>query len=110
MAGAHCVALAFGARRAELGRTLRDFSARGGLLAWKERGDLIRARKFFERLSRVDGAHPALMAFEAQIGEKLSSSSAAPTRNAEPAMVATPAPAPVVAPEPVEAAPASAPA
>src|SRR5258706_8423049 len=45
--------------------------ANAGLLAWRERGDLIRARRFFERLARVDAQHPALAAFEAQIGEKL---------------------------------------
>jgi tetratricopeptide (TPR) repeat protein len=46
--------------------------ASGGLIAWREGGDLIRARKFFERLSRVNPQHPALLAFEAQIGTQLS--------------------------------------
>ncbi|HEX2674210.1 MAG TPA: hypothetical protein VHM25_25210, partial [Polyangiaceae bacterium] len=59
--------------------------ASGGLMAWRERGDLIRARKFFERLSRVDSAHPALKAFEAQIGEQLGG--APSSRAAEPAPV-----------------------
>jgi tetratricopeptide (TPR) repeat protein len=45
--------------------------ANAGLLTWRERGDLIRARRFFERLARIDPEHPALLAFEAQIGEKL---------------------------------------
>jgi len=92
--------------------------ASGGLMAWKERGDLIRARKFFERLSRVDSAHPALLAYEAQIGEKLTG--AAPARASspaavtpQPAPVATPSPAPVAsvtpAAEQVDAPPASAP-
>src|SRR5450432_2341767 len=80
--------------------------ASGGLLAWRERGDLIRARKFFERLSRVDAGHPALLAFEAQIGEKLSSGASA--RSGE--LAAAPTPAPVAATEAVGAAPASAPA
>ena len=75
--------------------------ASGGLIAWREQGDLIRARKFFERLSRIDPAHAALQAFEAQIGEQLGGAAA---RAAEP----TPAPAPVSARAvPVEAAPSS---
>ena len=68
--------------------------ASGGLIAWREQGDLIRARKFFERLSRVTPSHPALLAFEAQIGEQLPPG-AAPVR-AE--VAATPAAAPVAAP------------
>src|SRR3954471_3511112 len=77
--------------------------ASGGLLAWKERGDLIRARKFFERLSRVEPAHPALKAFEAQIGEQIAG---APSSRAvdPPAVSAQPVavePAPVSAPAPV---------
>ena len=94
--------------------------ASAGLIAWREGGDLIRARKFFERLSRVDPTHPALQAFEAQIGEKLSG--AAPTRTVETApvsnrAVAAPvaeaeavppsAPAPVSEPAAVAAAPAA---
>src|SRR6187431_3114829 len=70
--------------------------ASGGLMAWRERGDLIRARKFFERLSRIEPAHPALKAFEAQIGEQLA---AAPSRTAE----ATPPSARAAAAEPAPA-------
>ncbi|HEY1534901.1 MAG TPA: hypothetical protein VGF76_12815, partial [Polyangiaceae bacterium] len=84
--------------------------ASGGLIAWREGGDLIRARKFFERLSRVDPTHPALQAFEAQIGEQLSG--AAPARAAEAAPVsnrAVAAPAPAAQAE-LEVAPPSAPA
>ncbi len=86
--------------------------ASGGLIAWREGGDLIRARKFFERLSRVDPTHPALQAFEAQLGEQLSG--AAPTRAAEAVpvsnrAVAAPALAPAAEPE-AEAVPPSAPA
>ncbi|HEX3854143.1 MAG TPA: tetratricopeptide repeat protein, partial [Polyangiaceae bacterium] len=99
--------------------------ASGGLIAWREGGDLIRARKFFERLSRVDPTHPALQAFEAQIGEQLSGT--APTRAAEavpvsnravaapasvaaePELEAVPPSAPVSEPSPVSAAPAAAP-
>src|SRR6478752_3949100 len=82
--------------------------ATGGLMAWRERGDLIRARKFFERLSRVDPAHPALKAFEAQIGEQLGGAPSARPAEAAPvsaraaAVDAPPAP-------PVEPAPSSTP-
>ncbi|HEY2406375.1 MAG TPA: tetratricopeptide repeat protein [Polyangiaceae bacterium] len=96
--------------------------ASGGLIAWRERGDLIRARRFFERLARVDAAHPALKAFEAQIGESLGQSTAVerastPARAAEvaekPASKAEKAPeptphAPAAAPEPTPPAPAAA--
>jgi golgin subfamily B member 1 len=75
--------------------------ANAGLLSWRERGDLIRARRFFERLARVDAQHPALVAFEAQIGEKIS---AAPG-NAKSA----PAAAPAAAPAPAAATPTPAP-
>lgn len=78
--------------------------ASGGLIAWREGGDLIRARKFFERLSRVNPQHPALLAFEAQIGTQLSNPPSA-ARTPEPAPVsakAVAAPAPVE-PEPVPA-------
>ena len=57
--------------------------ATGGMVAWREQGDLIRARKFFERLSRIEPTHPALQAFEAQIGEQLVGAPSA--RGAEPA-------------------------
>ena len=59
--------------------------ATGGLMAWRERGDLIRARKFFERLSRIEPTHPALLAFEAQIGEQIAGAPSA--RAVEPAPV-----------------------
>src|SRR5450432_592005 len=77
--------------------------ASGGLIAWREGGDLIRARKFFERLSRIDPAHPALQAFEAQIGERLGGGA--------PAAASIPAAAPsaVAVEAPVEVAPASVP-
>src|SRR6187551_2499576 len=79
--------------------------ATGGLMAWRERGDLIRARKFFERLSRVEPKHPALLAFEAQIGEQLAGAPSA--RAVEPAPVsakaaaAAPSPAAETAVTPV---------
>jgi tetratricopeptide (TPR) repeat protein len=77
--------------------------ANAGLLAWRERGDLIRARRFFERLARVDPQHPALSAFEAQIGEKLTGAAPVAQASNKPATRASeraPANEPVVAAEP----------
>ena len=45
--------------------------AQAGLIAWRQLGNLIRARMSFERLSAVSPEHPQLRAFEAQIGETL---------------------------------------
>jgi tetratricopeptide (TPR) repeat protein len=59
------------ADRSSLGPQAAYLLAQAGLIAWKERGDLIKARRSFERLARVEGEHPALRAFEAQIGESL---------------------------------------
>ena len=42
-----------------------------GTIAWREMGNLIRARTSFERLVDVAPEHPQLRAFEAQIGETL---------------------------------------
>jgi tetratricopeptide (TPR) repeat protein len=66
------------ADRSALGNGASHLLTQAGLLAWKERGDLIRARRAFERLSRVSPSHPALQAFEAQIGETLAAPAAAP--------------------------------
>jgi tetratricopeptide (TPR) repeat protein len=94
--------------------------ASGGLIAWREGGDLIRARRFFERLRRVEPAHPALLAFEAQIGEQLSGVAPVPASShatAEPVLLAPEAelevvppsePPPVSEPLPVSAVPVSA--
>jgi tetratricopeptide (TPR) repeat protein len=71
--------------------------AQAGTIAWRQMGNLIRARLSFERLSSVSPDHPQLRAFEAQIGETLHSS-----RNSHGS--AAPAPTPVA--EPVAAAPA----
>jgi tetratricopeptide (TPR) repeat protein len=43
--------------------------AQAGTIAWRQLGNLIRARLSFERLSAVAPEHPLLRAFEAQIGE-----------------------------------------
>ncbi|MEO6419681.1 MAG: tetratricopeptide repeat protein, partial [Polyangiaceae bacterium] len=55
-----------------------------GTIAWREMGNLIRARTSFERLVDVAPEHPQLRAFEAQIGETLTSHKAggAPSGNA----------------------------
>jgi tetratricopeptide (TPR) repeat protein len=45
--------------------------AQAGTIAWRQLGNLIRARTSFERLSAVAPEHPQLRAFEAQIGEAL---------------------------------------
>ena len=45
--------------------------ATAGLTAWKNLGDLIRARSYFERLAKVAPDHGALRAFEKQIGQTL---------------------------------------
>jgi tetratricopeptide (TPR) repeat protein len=53
--------------------------AQAGIIAWRQLGNLIRARLSFERLSAVSPEHPQLRAFEAQIGETLQ-----PSRGAKP--------------------------
>jgi len=60
------------ADRSTLGQGAAYLLAQAGLIAWRERGDLIKARRSFERLARIDPQHPALRAFEAQIGASLS--------------------------------------
>src|SRR5581483_3153011 len=71
--------------------------AQAGTIAWRQLGNLIRARVSFERLSALSPEHPQLRAFEAQIGETLQAASA----------TASPRPAPVAAaPAAVAAAPA----
>ncbi len=72
--------------------------AQAGTIAWRQLGNLIRARLSFERLSVVSPEHPQLRAFEAQIGESLK-----PAPGSAPSVVHTPAPA-HVAPAPVAAA------
>lgn len=48
------------------------FLAQAGSLAWQKLGDMLRARRALERLATLAPAHPAVGAFEAQIGQKLS--------------------------------------
>lgn len=45
--------------------------AQAGTLLWRQVGNLMRARSWFERLSALSPEHPNLLAFEAQIGERL---------------------------------------
>jgi tetratricopeptide (TPR) repeat protein len=61
--------------------------AQAGTIAWRQMGNLIRARLSFERLSGVSPDHPQLRAFEAQIGETLQAHG-----NAAPAQAAAPEP------------------
>jgi tetratricopeptide (TPR) repeat protein len=77
----------------------------GGLMAWRERGDLNLARRFFQRLAQVEPQNPALLAFEAQIGEKLGGSvpPAAPEATPAPAAEVAPSPAPAPVAEPKSA-------
>ncbi|MEB2322623.1 MAG: tetratricopeptide repeat protein, partial [Sorangiineae bacterium] len=51
--------------------TAAQLLAAAGLIAWREQGDLMKAKSYFTRLSPLDREHPALKAFEAQIGESL---------------------------------------
>ncbi|HEX3345484.1 MAG TPA: hypothetical protein VHS09_12960, partial [Polyangiaceae bacterium] len=75
--------------------------AQAGLIAWRQLGNLIRARLSFERLSAVSPEHPQLRAFEAQIGETLqpvrgahANDGAAAHQVAPPSQAVTPRPAP----------------
>jgi tetratricopeptide (TPR) repeat protein len=92
--------------------------AQAGLVLWRQVGDLMRARAWFERLATLAPDHPNLLAFETQIGEKLGAG-AAPAVAVSPAPVAqpevarapepTPEPEHVVEPTPAPAAAAPAP-
>lgn len=42
-----------------------------GLIAWRQLGNLIRAREWFEKLAQVAPEHPSVKAFELQLGEPL---------------------------------------
>ncbi|APR78089.1 TPR domain protein [Minicystis rosea] len=83
--------------------------AQAGLVQWRNAGNLIRARFWFERLAAIAPEHPSLLAFEAQIGERLGASTAAPTVAAPETEVhvetEAPAPAPRAEVAALEAAP-----
>ena len=77
--------------------------AQAGTVAWRQLGNLMRARSWFEKLSAIAPEHPSLKAFELQIGHKLNEgvapahkpeASVSPAK-IEPAIAPTPQPAPV---------------
>jgi len=68
--------------------------AQAGVIAWRQMGNLIRARLSFERLSAVSPQHPQLLAFEAQIGETLQPTRSANHTDGVHASLPEPAPAP----------------
>lgn len=45
--------------------------AQGGTISWRNQGNLMKARSWFERLKLIAPEHPSISAFELQIGEKL---------------------------------------
>ncbi|NUP10097.1 MAG: tetratricopeptide repeat protein [Polyangiaceae bacterium] len=45
--------------------------AQAGLVAWRQLGNLMRARSWFEKLAELAPDHPSVHAFEVQIGESL---------------------------------------
>jgi tetratricopeptide (TPR) repeat protein len=45
--------------------------ATAGLTAWKQQGNLLRARVWFEKLAQLTPDHPAIPLFELQIGESV---------------------------------------
>ncbi|MBK8941677.1 MAG: hypothetical protein IPM79_29755 [Polyangiaceae bacterium] len=51
--------------------------AQAGLVAWRNMGNLMRARGWFEKLAALAPEHPAVGAFEIQIGGKLGAGSPA---------------------------------
>ncbi len=56
-----------------------------GTIAWRELGNLMRARSHFERLVAIAPEHPQLRAFEMQIGETLKAKGDASARASRPA-------------------------
>lgn len=85
--------------------------AQAGTIAWRQLGNLIRARSVFERLGRIEPHHPTLRAFEAQIGEQLSDATPPPPEarpTTPPEADASPARTSSI-PEPLVASPAAAP-
>ncbi|HSQ63021.1 MAG TPA: tetratricopeptide repeat protein, partial [Polyangiaceae bacterium] len=67
--------------------------AQAGTIAWREMGNLIRARTVFERLAAASPEHPQLRAFEAQIGETLARPTGAAGDGLPASGVPTPRPA-----------------
>jgi tetratricopeptide (TPR) repeat protein len=83
--------------------------AQAGTIAWRQMGNLIRARASFQRLSAVAPEHPQLRAFEAQIGEVLvplqAAHTAPPASEAESIPVNMESLAPPAIPAPAPSAP-----
>ncbi len=84
-------------------------SRRPGTIAWRQLGNLIRARLSFERLSAVSPEHPQLRAFEAQIGETLKPVAAARVPWTARAPLPSPPPPPPAAAAPTRRAGAASP-
>jgi len=64
-----------GATRAGENGNATFLLVQAGTIAWRELGNLIRARTSFERLADIAPEHPQLRAFELQIGETLKGTS-----------------------------------
>jgi len=75
--------------------------AQAATLTWRQLGNMMRARGYFERLSAISPDHPSLKAFEKQIGEAIKPR-ADGGKQATPAKQAPP-PAKVAPVEPVRA-------
>jgi tetratricopeptide (TPR) repeat protein len=60
--------------------------AQAGLVLWRQVGNLMRARAWFERLAALAPDHPSVAAFEAQIGEKLGAGGGAAPASTGPAI------------------------
>ena len=79
--------------------------SQAGIISWKQRGDMVAARRFFERLARIEPENQALLAFEAQIGETLArrepEAIAQNPRAAAAASAPTPVTPPVAEPTPL---------
>jgi tetratricopeptide (TPR) repeat protein len=57
--------------------------AQAAVIAWRNLGNLMRARSNFERLAAIDPEHPQLKAFEEQTGEQLTGGAAEPEARVE---------------------------
>jgi tetratricopeptide (TPR) repeat protein len=80
---------------------IASLTAFAATVAWRQAGDMMKARGYFSRLKGLAPSHRELAAFEKQIGEELAAVGAAPA-------AAAPVPAPTPAPAPVAAAPVAA--
>src|SRR5688572_2999334 len=93
--------------RSNLGPQAAYLLSQAGLISWKQRGDVVSAKRYFERLASLEPDNQALLAFEAQLGEKLSrKAGSAPGAAAAPQPAAPPV---VEPPPPLAAAPVAAP-